>query len=124
MDSVFLKLIDGARVKNHLGLRMDEGYEYIKGKNYLYLDIPARPYVEKIKRNQHVFLEAAGAVNVKGRNVVEVEANPVLAEFGQVQPSYRIHPDSGEKRLGIYFTAHKELDLTELEYLVRVYMYA
>lgn len=125
MDTVLLKLIDGARIKNHMGLRMDEGVESIKGKNYLHLDIPVKlPEETSIKRGQHVFIEAAGTVDVKGRNVVEVEPNPALAEYGQVQPGYRIHPDSGVKRLGLWFTAHKQLDLETLDYCVRLYMYA
>lgn len=125
MDTTLLKLMDGSRVKNHMGLRMDEGYEYVKGKNYLHLDIPILLGEEtSVKRGQHVFLEAAGSINVKGRNVVEVEGNPALAEYGQMQPGYKVHPDSGARRLGIWFTAHKQLDLDSLDYLVRLYMYA
>lgn len=124
MDTTFLKLMSGTRLKNHAGLRMDEGSEPIYGKNYLHIDIPARPMKEEIKRNQHVFLEAAGTIDVKGRNIVEVEPNPALAEYGQIQPPYRLHPDSGKQQLGIWFTAHKNVDLTELKYLVRLYMFA
>jgi hypothetical protein len=124
MDSVYLKLLDGARVKNHMGLRMDEGVASVPGKNYLHLDIPARPMEEEIKRNQHVFIEAAGTINVKGRQIVEIEANPALAEYGSVQPSYKVHPDSGEMQLGIWFSAHKSMDVSKLDYLVRLYMYA
>lgn len=122
MDSTFLKLIDGARVKNHMGLKLDEGAEYSKGKNYLHLDVPARPLEEPVKRGQHVFLEAVGSIEVKGKNIIEVEPNPALAEFGQVQASYRVHPDSGKRQLGFWFTAHKNCDINELEYLVRLYM--
>jgi hypothetical protein len=125
MDTTLLKLIDGARVKNHLGLRMDEGIEPVKGKNYLHMDIPVRiPADSVVKRGQHVFIEAAGTINVKGRNVAEVEANPALAEYGQVQPTRKVHPDSGLIQLGVWFTAHKQLDLKDLEYCVRLYMYA
>lgn len=122
MDTTFLKLLEGTRVKNHMGLRMDEGMEWMRGKNYLHLDVPARRGQEEIKRNQHVFLEAAATVDVRGRNMIEVEPNPALAEYGQVQPSYRIHPDSGLKQLGVWFTAHKSLNVEDLEYLVRLYM--
>lgn len=123
MDSIFLKLVDGARVKNHLGLRMTEGYEYKHGKNYMYLDIPAVTLNEEIKRNQHVFLEAAGTIEVKGRSIAEIEPNPALAEFGQVQSAYKVHPDSGIIKLGVWFTAHKALDLGSVDYLVRLYLH-
>jgi len=104
---------------------MDEGYEAIKGKNYLYLDIPVRQSEEtSIKRGQHVFIEAAATIDVKGRQIVEVEPNPALAEYGQVQAGYKVHPDSGPRRVGVWFTAHKQLDLDSLDYCVRMYMYA
>lgn len=122
MDTVYLKLIDGARLKNHMGLKLDEGQDYTKGKNYLHIDIGARVLAEPVKRGQHVFLEAVGTVDVKGRNIILVEGNPALAEFGQIQPSYHVHPDSGAKQLGIWFTAHKNCDISELGYLVRLYM--
>jgi hypothetical protein len=122
MDTSYFKLIDGARIQNRLGLRMDEGYEYVKGRNYLYIEVPALPLAEEIKRNQHVFIEAAATYNVKGSSFFEVEPNPALAEYGQVQGLYRIHPESGEQRLGIWFTAHKSVDVAQLEYLVRIYM--
>lgn len=124
MDTAYLKLTAGSRLKNYMGLVVDEGQEYKFGMNYLHLDIPVRPTDEykDVKRNQHVFVEAAAIVNVKGRNIIEVEPNPLLAEFGQVQGSYKIHPGSGEKRLGFWFTARKDIDLSTLDYAVRLYM--
>lgn len=122
MDTSYLKLLSGARITNHMGLRMDPGFEFTHGKNYLYIDIPARLPAEEVKRNQHVFLEAAGTVDVKGRQFVQIEPNPALAEYGQVQSGYMLHPDSGVTRLGVWFTAHKALDMRDLAYLIRIYM--
>lgn len=108
-----------------MNLRMDEGVEFIYAKNYLYIGIPLRTREEPVlKRGQHVFLEAAGTIDNKGRQVVEVEPNPALAEFGQAQPSYRVHPESGVIQLGVWFSVHKQVDISELDYLVRLYMYA
>jgi hypothetical protein len=128
MDTSFLKLLKGSRLTNYMGLEMLEGHEAIFGKNYLHLDIPVLGAVSEegltteIKRNQHVFIRAAATVNVKGRNFIEVEPNAALAEVGQVQGMYRIHPDSGQIELGFWFTARKDVSLSELKYAVRIYM--
>lgn len=128
MESSYLKLMKGSRLTNYMRLEMDKGSEPILGKNYMHLDIPVAGAVteegltQSVKRNQHVWIAAAAHVDVKGRNFVEVEPNSALAEMGQVQPLYRVHPDSGRKQLGFWFTARKDVDLSELKYAVRLYM--
>lgn len=126
MSNVFLKLI-GSRVINYMGLKMDEGLEPLKTEkvtDYSHLDIPFALGQElEVKRNQHIFIEAGATINVKGREVVGVEPNPALAEFGQVQGYYRVWPDSGEVRLGFWFTAHKQVSLDQFKYCVRLYTY-
>lgn len=112
-----------------MGLKMEPGHEFQHGENYLYLKIPVigaasdeAVYTLDVKRNQHVWILAAAKVNVKGQNFIEIEPNPELAELGQVQGVYRIHPGSGDKELGFWFTARKDVDLRSLEYALRVYM--
>lgn len=128
METSYLKLMHGSRLSNYMRLEMDEGTEPVLGKNYLYLEIPLVGAVSEegsslqIKRNQHVWIRSAATVDMKGRNFIEVEPNPALAELGQVQAVYRVHPDSGKKQLGFWFTARKDTDLTLLEYAVRIYM--
>lgn len=132
METSYLKLMNGSRLSNYMRLEMDEGTEPVLGKNYLYLEIPlAGAIIEdayktqvsmEVKRNQHVWIRSAATVDMKGRNFIEVEPNPALAELGQVQAVYRVHPDSGKKQLGFWFTARKDTDLTSLEYAVRIYM--
>lgn len=128
METSYLKLMNGSRLSNYMRLEMDEGTEPVLGKNYLYLEIPLAGAVSEegvslqIKRNQHVWIRSAATVDMKGRNFIEVEPNPALAELGQVQAVYRVHPDSGKKQLGFWFTARKDTDLTSLEYAVRIYM--
>jgi hypothetical protein len=118
----------GSRLTNYMRLEMQSGVEPLLGKNYLYLDIPIAGAVTEeglsmqVKRNQHVWIKAAAHVDIKGRNFIEVEPNSQLAELGQIQPTYRVHPDSGRRELGFWFTARKDVDLTELGYAVRLYM--
>lgn len=123
MESTFLKLVDGTRINNWMGLTLDPGMEYVRARDYLHLDVPARKQEDmEVKRNQHIFIEAAGTVDVKGSHLIEVEANPTLSAFGQVQGIHRIHPGTGVRQLGVWFTAHKNCDVSELDYLVRLYM--
>jgi hypothetical protein len=133
METSYLKLMKGSRLTNYMRLEMAPGVEPILGKNYLYLDIPLIGAVIdegsevvqvslSVKRNQHVWILSAAHVDMKGRNFIEVEPNPILAEYGQTQGLYRIHPDSGKKELGFWFTARKDTDLTLLDYAVRIYM--
>lgn len=124
MDSAFVKLTAGTRITNYIGLKMEEGKELVYGKNYLYVEIPLSSLNElEVKRNQHVFIRAACTINVKGRDIVLVEPNPALAEYGQVQAPYMVHPDSGELEVGVWFTGHKQLLLSDIKYCVRIYMY-
>ena len=128
METSYLKLMKGSRLSNYMRLEMVEGKEPVLGKNYLYLDIPLigaeteEGMSLQVKRNQHVWIQSAAVVDMKGRNFIEVEPNPALAELGQVQAMYRVHPDSGKRQLGFWFTARKDTDLTSLEYAVRIYM--
>lgn len=141
MDTSYLKLNSTSRITNHMGLRMDPGTEYSYGVNYLYLQVPARASITPdtiaiderggsvtevmsgiVKRNQHLFLEAAATINVRGHHMVLVEPNPELSSYGSTQAGHRVHPGSGEQRLGVWFTAHRSLDVRDLDYLVRLYM--
>ena len=124
MESAYLKLVDSGRIRNYMGLEMDAGKEYTHGVQYLYIEVPLRMPKEEVKRNQHVFLEAAGSLNVVGRSPVEVEPNPALAEFGTVSPGYKVHPTTGKHQIGLWFTARKDLDVSQIQYLVRLYLYA
>lgn len=128
MDTSYLKLMKGSRLRNYMGLHMAEGHEFTCGPNYMYLEIPVlgvldedAKLITEVKRNQHVFVMAAASVEVKGRNFIEVEPNAALSEYGQVQGLYRVHP--GEQAgLGFWFTARKDTDLSKLSHAIRIYM--
>lgn len=129
MSTTFLKLMEGSRLSNYMGLKMSPGFKFTNGQGYMYIEIPllqvemdGQPQVG-IKRNQQVFLVPACTVEVKGNQVIEIEPNIELAELGTVQASYKIHPQSGLKRPGVWFTPRRDTDLSELTYLIRIYMY-
>lgn len=133
MESAFLKLVAGTRLTNYMGLKMDTDVPYKFGKSYLYIEIPVAAVLGAesatvedmlVKRNQHVFIKPACMVNVKGSNIIEVEPYPDLAQYGQVQAGYKIHPGTGEIIPGFWFSARKDIDISKLEYAIRIYMYA
>lgn len=125
---MFLNLVRGNRLSSYMGLEMAEGFVYKFAPLYTYIEIPARSFildrelVAEVKRNQHVWVNPACEINVRGNYTVEVEPNPALAEFGQVQAGYRIHPGTGHKEPGFWFTARKDVTLHQLDYAVRLYM--
>lgn len=131
MDSAFLNLVRGNRVTSYLGLQMVDGKEYKYGPIYQYVEVPVLGFgsdtgelVDEVKRNQHVFVQPACSINVRGGQTVEVEPNPSLAAFGQVQAGYKVHPASGEMVPGFWFTARKDTKLSDLTYAIRLYMYS
>lgn len=129
METSYLKLVTGSRLTNYMGLQMVPGFESRFGKNYMYLEIPVlgargseEESTKKVLRNQHVFVEAACSVEIRGLHMLEVEPNPALAEFGQIQPGFRLHPGGARQAVGFWFTARKDTDLDQLGYAVRLYM--
>lgn len=124
MESSYLKLMTAApRAVSYMRLELDPGAQVIQGPAYVYLQIPiSESVVRELKRNQHTWVAAAAHVNVHDRQFIEVEPNADLAEFGQVQSMYRLHPGSGRRQLGFWFTPRVDVDLSKFEYAVRVYM--
>lgn len=128
METSYLKLMEGNRLKNYVGLEMQEGHAFHNGIGYLYLDIPVlgvdteEGRTQEIKRNQHVFIKAAATVNVRGYSFIEIEPNSDLAEVGSIQGLYRVHPGTGQQQVGFWFTARKDVNLAEFKYLARIYM--
>lgn len=130
MDTAYLKLVSGTRLSNYMGLEMLEGHPYKYTPSYLAIDVPLRGFrtadspvlVDEVKRNQHVFVVPACTVNVRGSYIVEVEPNPELAEFGQVQAGYKIHPGQGRKEPGFWFTARKDVTKDMFPVAIKLYM--
>lgn len=134
MDTSYLNWVRGNRITAYAGLAMETGYEYKFGPDYTYLEIPALKFQssgdkdleddQKGSRNQHLLLLPACVVNIKGQYRVEVEPNPELSKYGAVQPGYYIHPGTGEQAPGIYMNLHRNCDISELSYAVRLYLRA
>lgn len=136
METSYLKLIDGTRIQNYLGLKMDDGYIAAKpqeaGRNYAYLEIPARELynpsdesvVMKGMRNQYIRVIPACSVNVRGNYRFEVEPNPALAEFGALQGRYYLEPGDGQLVPHFHLWLRRDLELSDIKWAIRLYMRA
>lgn len=131
MESSYMKLLSGStRIRNYVCLELTAGYKLTPPlKDVVYAEVSVLGVLgedgklsQEVKRNQHVWIQAAGSVEVKGQHFVEVEPNSKLAEFGQVQGMYRLHPGSERTQLGFWFTARKDTNLADFGYAVRIYM--
>lgn len=133
METSYLKLL-GSRLSNHLGLKMDEGYEYsfpqVQERNYAYIEIPVKelfnPTEEKVVdkglRNQHLLVVPACTVDVKGSYRFEVHPNPKLWSYGIVQGLYYLEPKEGTKAPSFSVVLRRDLELSDIDYAVRIYM--
>lgn len=134
MDTSYLSLVSGSRISNYLGLKMTEGSEFsypgIQNRQYAYIEIPVGSIIvsstgeitDKALRNQHVLVQPACTVDVKGNYRFEVHPNPAIWAYGTAQGMYYLEPSSGQQVPGFYVTLRKDIDLSTLDYAVRIYM--
>lgn len=130
MESSFLNIARGNRLNSYIGLKMGEGKSFRYAADYTYIEIPVRELINvtddktgsKGLRNQHVRILPACEVNVRGNYKLLVEPNPELAAYGSVQGMYYIQPGQGEQVPGFYITLRKDLDLSDLNFAVRLYL--
>lgn len=133
METSYLKLI-GSRLSNHLGLKMDEGYEFsfpqVQERNYAYVEIPVKELVnaadgkpvEKGMRNQQILVVPACSVDVKGHYRFEVHPNAQLWNYGVVQGMYYLEPKEGMKVPSFHIALRRDFELSDIDYAVRIYM--
>lgn len=131
MDAVFLNLVRGTRLASYMGLQMQEGVPYRYAKDYTYVEIPlAQLYnpsteevVEKASRNQKIRIIPACKVQPTGTYKLVVKTNPKLQEFATAPAMYMLDPGEGEG-LAFYATFQRDMDSSELDWAVRIYMTA
>lgn len=138
MSTSYLSLVSGSRVSNYLGLKMDPGTEFsyppTGDSQYAYIEIPVRVILvstgevleagTKALRNQHVYIQPACTVHVRGSYRFEVHPNPAFWEYGTAQGSYYLEPGEGLLTPGFYVSLKKDLDPSKIVYAVRIYMRA
>lgn len=140
IPSSFLRLVQGNRIQRFLRLTMDEGVPFQYGKDYFSVMVPDRgflvldPESGKYKKpktsnkgiaqvGDYIKIVPACTIFPVGPYLTQVEANPELSEYGIVQGSYYIdHECKTSFNPCIHMEVKKELDLSQLDYVVKIRM--
>lgn len=131
MEPAFLNLTRGNRIVSFMGLVVDPGRTTKYGKDYKYVEIPVRELwnpttesiVDRANRNQHLKIVPACTLDVKGYYTVMVVTNPKLQEVSSCPSTFIIDPNEGAQP-AFWAQFHKSFDLKDLDWAVRLYMFA
>lgn len=134
LNTALLNLARGNRMSTHLGLQMDEGRSLKYANDYLYVQLPLRGHAlagsdevvtaGKVMRNQHVRIESAATINVRGNHRYVVKTHPKLQEVATCPTLFIIDNQGEGEQVHFHATFRKDFDLQELPWITRVYMIA
>ena len=129
MDSMFLNLIRGNRVTAYMGLKTDCPPKY--GSSYYYIEIPVRCFrkddgteLEEAKANQHLEVVPDCTIKVRGNQAVMVHYNPALQAVGNMAGSHIVWPGCDEHCPSFYVSFRKGINISDLEWAVRLSLIA
>lgn len=130
MSETFLNLLSGNTLKSYLGHQTDDTNSPNWAPDYTYIQVPLKevynPSDEKIvtkaMRNQQLKLIPACTINVRSRYKAMVKTNPKLQEVATCPTLYLIDGGDSREEISFYATFRKDYDLSELEWIVRVYL--
>lgn len=127
LESLFLNLARGNRLKSYMGCELPEGEQPKYAKDYGYVEVRPECAVvdgektQQVKRNQTAVLVAACSITPRVYRVMAVY-NPDLYEVASL-PSMRMYEaDSGVQVPGCTIRAYRDIDLQSLPWLVRLYL--
>lgn len=134
METSYLSMVSGSRIKNFLGLTMDAGVDYkhagVQERNYAYIEIPIR-HIEnmttgeigmKALRNQLIRVVPACTVQVRGNYRFEVHPDRSLWAYGVVEGMFYLEPQEGEMEPSFYMHLRKDMELSKDSPVIRIYM--
>lgn len=134
MEHGLLNWIRGNRLTNHAGVEPAPGFDLTRdmtySTDYLCLKVPLfeayemkeETLVKEAKVNQRLKLIPAVRVNPRTYRIL-VDVNPKLHAYADVLHTSIVEPGSGDQPT-IYARFRKPVDLTEFEYLIRMYLLA
>jgi len=146
VETSFLKLVDQTRLNNYLGLKMVEGHSLSRptksSRNYAYIEIPVLGFrkltsdakdgssndpkgnelSDKAARNSFIEVVPACTVNVRGNYRFEVHPSAQVHSFGIAQGMYYLEPEDGELIPSYRLWLRKDIELSDLNYAIRIYM--
>lgn len=129
MESSFLNLVRGNRLTSMMGLELFTGEPPKYGVGYTYVEVPVAKLVdlegntlEKGLRNQHIAVIPECTVMARGDYKILVEPNRAFWQYGTVQGMYYIQPGDDTQAPGFYVILRRDLDLTGIDWAVRLYL--
>jgi hypothetical protein len=129
-DSAFLNLVRGNRVPALMGLQQDGTPKY--GPSYHYIELPVGSIrkddgtviEDKVLRNQHVEVVAAGSIMVRGQSPVLVAYNTDLQQVANLGSMHLVHPGGERHSPSFWVTFRKDCDIASIKWAVRLYLLA
>lgn len=130
-DPTFLNLLRGNRISGFLRLKMLEGVPYRMATDYTYAEVPLLAVrdmdgklqdSDKVQRNQQVDLLAPCTLQPIAGHKSLIVANPALFRYASVPPMLLV--DSLQQAIEVMIPAkfHRDLPITDLEWLCRIYL--
>lgn len=131
MESVFANLIRGNRVSALIGLKLGEGIPPKYGPSYHYIEIPVKCFrkddgteLDKASPNQHLEVVPNCTIKVRGGQAVMIHYNPALQLYGTHSGSHIVWPGSAEHSPSFYMSFRKGINLSDLEWAIRISLLA
>lgn len=126
-----MNLLRGNRLAGFLRMRMSEGYPVKLAPDYTYAELPIHRAQSldgelvdggKAMRNQTIELIAPATLRPIAGYKGLVVTNPALFRVGTVPSMQLVDSSNAELPISIITRFHKEMQLSELEWLCRVYL--
>lgn len=130
MEPTFLNLSRANRIVREMGLEMAEGKVFRYASDYTYIEIPllhalnadGEP-VDKATRNQAIELVAAATLKPGYHVKILVLVNPTIYKYGMA-PSMVLFDEKERTPVVVPVTFRKDMQLTGLDWLVRLYLFS
>lgn len=130
MDPTFLNLARSNRMTRVMGLEMAPDIAFTYARDYTYIEVPLWKMLDsdgeltdKASRNQYVELVSGASLRLSYEAKCLVVPNPLLFKYGIV-PSMILLDNKEKTIVTVPITLRKDLPVTKLEYLVRIYLFS
>lgn len=130
-DVTFLNLLRGNRISGFLRLKMTEGVPYRMATDYTYAELPVFQVqgmdgvaedTDKVKHSRTVNLVAPALMApIQGHKAL-ISVNPVVFQYATAPSLLLIDSSNTPQQISIPIRTFRELALSELEWLCRVYL--
>jgi hypothetical protein len=131
METVFMNLVRGNRLSALIGLKLGDSLLPKYGAQYQYVEVPVKCFrkddgteLDKANPNQHLEVIPNCTIHVRGSQPVMIHYNPALQAVGTHSGSHIVWPGSGEHCPSFYMSFRKGINLSDLEWAIRISLLA